>query len=337
MSARLVAGALLAAAHAAAQRTVVSLDLGWRAALDTGAPGMCGVAYNLSLAGQRCMGLSSLSATDATSCQAAACAAYMQAWQWLASQGCWAGLANNCGPSGDAWVGGASPAIPGPPAPPADAPPAQPGFDDSGWEVVDIPHDATVTAAYSPTANGGEGFLPEAKSWYRKHFVAPTAWSGRAVWLVVDAALSTTTWWLNGKQLAVQNPAGYLPTVLRLDGAAGLLVNDSSRNLLAAFCDGTMTTGWWCVRAGARRGRASRCCCPSCAWPTPSRAAHPPARSFAAGMKAAASSALRACSSRAPAPWLRPLASRLRASSRAPSTPTATARPRRASLPTLSI
>jgi hypothetical protein len=49
-----------------------------------------------------------------------------------------------------------------------------------------------------PTANGGEGFLPAVKSWYRKHFTIPSDWQGKAITLAVDAALSTTTWWLNG-------------------------------------------------------------------------------------------------------------------------------------------
>lgn len=248
--------ACLAAASAAAQRVTVSLNFGVRTSPDTAAPPTCDTSvYNISLANQRCMGLSSLQATDPPSCAAAACTAGAQAWQWLAGQGCWAGVPDSCGPSGDAWAGAAAAApLPGPPPPPADSPPAQPGYDDAGWQVVDTPHDATVTGAYSPSANGGEGFLPSPKTWYRKRFLAPSAWRGSAVTLVVDAALSTTTWWLNGAQIVVSNPAGYLPTVLRLDTLPAFNFSDATPNVLVAYTDGTETTGWWWVppRGAAR-------------------------------------------------------------------------------------
>ena len=69
--------------HVNADRSTVSLNFGWRAALAAAEPPTCTVNYTVSLNNQRCMGLSSLSATDPTSCAAAACSAFMQGWQWL--------------------------------------------------------------------------------------------------------------------------------------------------------------------------------------------------------------------------------------------------------------
>ena len=132
-------------------------------------------------------------------------------------------------------------------APAADAPQGQPGFDDSGWAVIDIPHDASVTGDYASTENGGEGFLPLARTWYRKQFTPPAAWEGQTVTLVVDGALSTTTWYLNGKQILVQNPVGYLPTILQLQVTLG------KPNLLACYVDGGLTTGWWYEGSGLIR------------------------------------------------------------------------------------
>ena len=106
-------------------------------------------------------------------------------------------------------------------APAVDAKQAQADFDDSSWAVIDIPHDASVTGDYASSENGGEGFLPLARTWYRKKIAAPESWASRTVTLVVDAALSTTTWYFNGKQLLVQNPVGYLPTILQLDVKLG--------------------------------------------------------------------------------------------------------------------
>jgi beta-galactosidase/beta-glucuronidase len=132
-------------------------------------------------------------------------------------------------------------------APAVDAKQAQADFDDSSWTVIDIPHDASVTGGYASSENGGEGFLPLARSWYRKTIVAPESWKTEAVTLVVDAALSTTTWYFNGKQLLVQNPVGYLPTILELDVKAG------AENILACYVDGGLTTGWWYEGSGLIR------------------------------------------------------------------------------------
>jgi hypothetical protein len=40
-----------------------------------------------------------------------------------------------------------------------------------------------------------------------------------AVTLTLDASLSTTSLFLNGKELVTARPAGYLPLIIRLDGA----------------------------------------------------------------------------------------------------------------------
>lgn len=132
-------------------------------------------------------------------------------------------------------------------APAVDAKQAQADFDDSSWAVIDIPHDASVTGNYASSENGGEGFLPLARTWYRKKIIAPESWGSETVTLVVDAALSTTTWYFNGKQLLVQNPVGYLPTILELDVKAG------AENTLACYVDGGLTTGWWYEGSGLIR------------------------------------------------------------------------------------
>jgi len=249
-----LAAALAFAPLASAARVVVPTDLGWRTAVAT-----LSCAYPTPTgAGVQCQGLSEAAEGDASAaaCAAAACARRAAMWQWAPARGCWAGSPPtlNCTAQGtdpEAWVGAYTAAAPGG-APPPDAPEAQPAFDDAAWRVVDTPHDATVEGAYSKTANRGEGYLPPVVQWYRKRFFAPAAWAGSAVTLTLDGALSTSTFWLNGQQLVVARPSGYLPLSLRLDGAAGLRFG--AANVFAAFIDGSETTGWWCV--GARRRRA---------------------------------------------------------------------------------
>ena len=104
---------------------------------------------------------------------------------------------------------------------------------------------------YSSKANGGEGYLPAVVQWYRKHLSIPAAWAGLAVTLTLDASLSTSTFWLNGNQLVVARPAGYLPLSLRLDGAAGLVAGGA--NVFTAYVDGSETTGWWYEGSGLLR------------------------------------------------------------------------------------
>lgn len=73
-----------------------------------------------------------------------------------------------------------------------------------------------------------------------------TDWQGKNVTLIVDGSLSTTTWYHNGNRVLVQNPVGYLPTVLTLAVVPGL-------NVLAAYVDGGLTTGWWYEGSGLIR------------------------------------------------------------------------------------
>jgi hypothetical protein len=228
-------------------RLTVSLNFGWR----TTNHANNGCNFAVPLNNKQCGGLRNvMPIADASACAAAACKANLNVWQYLngsvsQGEGCWIG--GKCEETKQyktGWLGGGNPS--GPPA--ANSSEATTGYDDSAWQVIDIPHDATVTGEYSSHANGGEGYLPPVKSWYRKHFAVPSNWEEKAITLVVDAALSTTTWWLNGKQLAVQNPAGYLPYIVRLD-TNGLAIG-SSENVLTAYVDGGITTGWWYEGSG---------------------------------------------------------------------------------------
>lgn len=72
------------------------------------------------------------------------------------------------------------------------------------------------------------------------------------VTIELDATLSTSTFWLNGNQLVVAKPNGYLPLVLRLDDA-GLNFSDTQDNVFVAYVDGGETTGWWYEGSGLIR------------------------------------------------------------------------------------
>lgn len=86
----------------------------------------------------------------------------------------------------------------------------QPGYDDSGWRVVNLPHDWAIEGPFnSGGVGGGMGRLPSPGiGWYRKKIDISAEDSGKSVFLDVDGAMSYATVWCNGK-LAGGWPYGY--------------------------------------------------------------------------------------------------------------------------------
>ncbi len=85
----------------------------------------------------------------------------------------------------------------------------QPSFDDSGWALVNLPHDWAIQGPFSSSGGGGMGRLPSpGVGWYRKKLGIPAADRGRRIFLDVDGAMSYAAVWLNG-QLVGGWPYGY--------------------------------------------------------------------------------------------------------------------------------
>jgi beta-galactosidase len=77
---------------------------------------------------------------------------------------------------------------------------AQPGFDDSQWRLLNLPHDWGIEGPFSQSLPGSTGRLPWAGvAWYRKHLDLPAADAGKNIYLDVDGAMSYSTVWINGK------------------------------------------------------------------------------------------------------------------------------------------
>lgn len=87
----------------------------------------------------------------------------------------------------------------------------QPAFDDSGWRVVDVPHDWSIEGPYhrgAPAGRGG-GYLPSGSSWYRKAFTLQPGDQGRRVFLEFDGVMAGSRVWINGSHLG-HRPNGYV-------------------------------------------------------------------------------------------------------------------------------
>ena len=75
-----------------------------------------------------------------------------------------------------------------------------PGFDDSGWRVLDVPHDWSIEGPFAETnsTTGAGGFLPAGIGWYRKHFTTPATLKNKQVSVQFDGVFMNADVYLNG-------------------------------------------------------------------------------------------------------------------------------------------
>lgn len=80
-------------------------------------------------------------------------------------------------------------------------------FDDSGWEVVSIPHGLE----YLPVeASGGANY--QGVAWYRKHFTPDYRLKGKQLFLHFEAIMGKSEVYVNG-ELVKKHYGGYLPVI----------------------------------------------------------------------------------------------------------------------------
>lgn len=105
-----------------------------------------------------------------------------------------------------------------------------PGFDDSQWSHVFLPHSWDQTA-HTPwvSLNHWRGI-----GWYRRELEVPTLRGGERVFLEFEGAMQVTTVWVNGRR-AGEHVGGYTGFVFDVTD----LVQPGQRNLLAAMLDDT--------------------------------------------------------------------------------------------------
>jgi len=87
----------------------------------------------------------------------------------------------------------------------------QPGFDDTSWRTLDLPHDWSIEGPYdsAATTTGRGGSLPTGVGWYRRTFTLPDGASGRRVTIEFDGIYQNSDVWINGHHLG-RRPNGYV-------------------------------------------------------------------------------------------------------------------------------
>ena len=128
-----------------------------------------------------------------------------------------------------------------------------PGFDDSIWRRVDLPHDWAIAGPFhvggGEGVGGGMGRLPSPGiGWYRKQIDIPAGDAGKSIFLDVDGAMSYAMVWLNG-HLVGGWPYGYASWRLDLTPC----VEPGGTNLLAIRLDNPPDSSRWYPGGGIYR------------------------------------------------------------------------------------
>ena len=136
----------------------------------------------------------------------------------------------------------------------ADAPGAEvPGFDDSAWRTLSVPHDWSIEGPFdekTPTGGAG-GFLPAGVGWYRKHFTLPAELSGRRISIEFDGVMANSDVWINGQHLG-RRPYGYASFGYEMTGK--LNFGADKPNVLAVRADNSaQPASRWYSGAGIYR------------------------------------------------------------------------------------
>ncbi|MCX6636987.1 MAG: DUF4982 domain-containing protein [Acidobacteria bacterium] len=125
----------------------------------------------------------------------------------------------------------------------------QPGFNDSAWRPVELPHDWAIEGPFDPKYDARCGGLPYfGVAWYRKRFTLPAAVKGRYLSIEFDGAMSNARVWLNGKELG-ERPYGYIGFAFDLTPVARL----GEENVLAVRLAPEDRSSRWYPGAGIYR------------------------------------------------------------------------------------
>jgi beta-galactosidase len=125
----------------------------------------------------------------------------------------------------------------------------QPGFDDSAWRKLNLPHDWGIEGPFKQEYPGETGKLPWwGVAWYRKHFTVPAGDQGQQFYLDVDGAMAYASVWLNG-QFVGGWPYGY--SSWRLDLTPYL--KPGADNVIVIRLDNPETSSRWYPGGGIYR------------------------------------------------------------------------------------
>ncbi|MGW7725526.1 glycoside hydrolase family 2 TIM barrel-domain containing protein [Streptomyces canus] len=129
---------------------------------------------------------------------------------------------------------------------------AAPGYDDSGWREIAVPHDWSIELAPT-TENGttsGTGFFPGGLGWYRLSFTLPPAFAGKRISVEFDGVYMDSYVYCNGTE-AGRHPYGY--TGFAFDLTDLLHADGTTENVIAVKVQNRLPSSRWYSGSGIYR------------------------------------------------------------------------------------
>ncbi|HKE17096.1 MAG TPA: hypothetical protein VKB80_19615, partial [Kofleriaceae bacterium] len=135
--------------------------------------------------------------------------------------------------------------------PPAFAGAHLPGYDDSGWRTLDVPHDWSIELdpVAGPGTTAGTGFLRGGLGFYRKTFSLPRSAAGAVVSLEFDGVYMNSEVYLNGELLGT-HPYGYTGFAYDISAAVH---TDGTPDVVAVKVQNRLPSSRWYSGSGIYR------------------------------------------------------------------------------------
>ena len=126
---------------------------------------------------------------------------------------------------------------------------AAPGFDDSSWEHVQVPHDFLIGGTPAETENSFKGSYPRPNGWYRRYFRLDEADCSKRLTILFDGVGTHSVIWVNG-HLLHRSFSGY--TGFHIDISDVALFGEQL-NVISVYVKNHESEGWWYEGAGIYR------------------------------------------------------------------------------------
>ncbi len=126
---------------------------------------------------------------------------------------------------------------------------AAPGFDDSSWRSLTLPHDWSIEQQPQSNQSNATGYFPGGLGWYRKTFTLPKSMAGERISVDFDGVYMNSYVYLNGELLG-NHPYGY--TGFSFD-ITDHVHTDGTPNVLAVVVQNKQPSSRWYSGSGITR------------------------------------------------------------------------------------
>ncbi|WP_133915545.1 glycoside hydrolase family 2 TIM barrel-domain containing protein [Streptomyces sp. NBC_00582] len=129
---------------------------------------------------------------------------------------------------------------------------AAPGYDDSAWREVAVPHDWSIeqTPTTEHGTTSGTGFFPGGLGWYRRAFTLSPAHAGKRIAVEFDGIHMDAFVYCNGTEVG-RHPYGY--TGFALDLTELLHTDGTTENVIAVKVQNRLPSSRWYSGSGIYR------------------------------------------------------------------------------------